>query len=430
MKKYIYNIYLLAALFLVATACTKEDSVLDSSAVEKEQPVNNTYTMTVDASLGEDVATTRALSLDGTTLKSTWEVNDEVTVYNETQSADLGGTLKAQSAGASTTLSGTLSGTIENGDVLTLKFRSPNYASQNGTLAYIAANCDYAKADVTVSSVDGGNVTTTGAAHFANQQAIVKFTLLDKGNSDAPLDETTKLAITIGSNSYTITPTSAPKNELFVAIPGFSGQITLNAIVGTNVYTYTKTSATFANSQYYTVRVKMTQQGTIEIGKLIGQNGCIYANAAAATSAGTTAAGMIAYVGNASDCTNGLAIALADEAGDKSLPGAKNAAKTKNETSLPVVGGTWRVPTKVDWQNMFTQCGDNYDEPNWTTTGLRGKLQTVSADIVMGNSYWANTPSSSGFSYILSFGSSTGAYFQGGIDNNSPDYKARAVLAF
>jgi hypothetical protein len=408
MKKYIYNIYLLAALFLVATACTKEDSILDSSAVEKEQPVNKTYTLTVNASKGEDIATTRALTLDGTTLNSTWEVNDEVTVYNKTQSADLGGTLKAQSAGASTTLSGTLSGTIENGDVLTLKFRSPNYASQNGTLAYIAANCDYAKADVTVSSVDGGNVTTTGAAHFANQQAIVKFTLLDKGNSDAPLDETTKLAITIGSNSYTITPTSAPKNELFVAIPGFSGQITLNAIVGTNVYTYTKTSATFANSQYYTVRVKMTQQNTIGIGKLIAQNGCIYDNPSYVPSS-TEAVGIIAYVGNKSNCQNGLAVALDDESGTMNYSNAVSTAS--GHTIVP--GGIWRLPSKADWEHMTSYLIANHQR---LTSG----------------SYWTSTDSSPGSVYCatITFTDNENSIDVSQQQYKQEDLKARAVLAF
>ena len=121
MKKFIYNISLLAALFLVVTACTKEDSLLDSFAVEKEQPVsNNTYTMTVNASKGEDVATTRDLALVGSTLNSTWKTGETVKVYNS--SSEELGTLTAQSNGASTTLSGTLTGTIAVDNVLTLKF--------------------------------------------------------------------------------------------------------------------------------------------------------------------------------------------------------------------------------------------------------------------------------------------------------------------
>jgi hypothetical protein len=405
MKKYIYNIYLLAALFLVATACTKEDSMLDSSAVEKEQPVNKTYTLTVNASKGEDIATTRALTLDGSTLNSTWEVNDEVTVYNVTKSEDLGGTLKAQSAGTSTTLTGTLTGTIENGDELTLKFRSPNYASQNGTLAYIAANCDYAKADVKVTAVSGGNVTTK-AASFANQQAIVKFTLKDKGNSGALLDETTKLAVTVGSNSYTITPAS-PTSELFVAIPAFSGQITLNAIVGTKVYTYTKTGVTFTNSQYYTIGVKMTHQGTIEIGKVIGQNGCIYENEAAATAAVTTAVARIAYVGNESNCQNGLAIALADESETKTYSSAVSTAS--GHTSVP--GGIWRLPSKSDWEHM--------------TTFLTAHHQGLKE-----GDYWASDSYSTDYAYRATVSDDGNSIVVTQVSHKNEGLNVRAVLAF
>lgn len=423
MKKYIYNISLLAVLFLTVTACTKEDAVLDSSAVEKEQPVIKTYTMTVNASKGEDVATTRALSLDGTTLNSTWAVNEEVTVYNVTKSADLGGTLKAQSAGANTTLSGTLTGTIEKNDVLTLKFHSPSYASQDGTLEYIAANCDYATANVTVSTVVGGNVTTD-AAHFVNQQAIVKFTLKDK-NGGALLEETTKLAITVGSNSYTITPAS-PTSELFVAIPAFSGQITLNAIVGTKVYTYTKTGVTFTNSQYYTIGVKMTHQGTIEIGKVIGQNGCIYADANAATDAGTTAVARIAYVGNESNCQHGLAIQL-NNSSDASFTGAQTAASALEA----VPGCSWRIPTKEDWQYMFIRCAASGDTTTKETSmQVNGFISTIT-NIPVGTTLWTSSPSgSSGYKVYFSkdLGNNNWAEFQPDTEGQPLAY--RAVLAF
>ena len=94
----------------------------------------------------------------------------------------------------------------------------------------------------------------------------------------------------------------------------------------------------------------MTHQGTIEIGKLIGQNGCIYANAAAAETAGTTAVARIAYAGNESNCQNGLAIALADESGTKTYSSAVSAAS--GHTSVP--GGIWRLPSKSDWEHMTT----------------------------------------------------------------------------
>lgn len=114
-----------------------------------------------------------------------------------TKSAALGGYLEAQSAGASTTLKGSLTGTVEAGDELRLSFLNPIYSGQNGTLAYIAANCDYAVATVNVASVDGGDITTAAAAAFANQQAIVKFRLKDTDGNDL---NATSLTIAAASN--------------------------------------------------------------------------------------------------------------------------------------------------------------------------------------------------------------------------------------
>lgn len=192
------NILSLAALLIASAtfvACTNDDNIIN----EPQQPANptGTYTMTIEATKG-DAATTRALTLSGKTLNATWAQNEEVTVYNKTKKALLDGTLKAQSDGSSTTLKGSLTGTIENGDELILRFNSANYASQSGTLDYIAANCDFAEASIIVSSVDGeNNVIPTSAASFVNQQAIVKFILKDKEGNNLNVSN---LTISAGSN--------------------------------------------------------------------------------------------------------------------------------------------------------------------------------------------------------------------------------------
>lgn len=167
----------IAALALVS--CQKETT--PAPAPSPEQPSAKTYTLTVDATKGADV---KALSLDGKTLNATWAAGEQVAVYNVTKSEALDGYLEAQSAGASTTLKGSLTGTVEAGDELRLLFLKPIYSAQNGTLAYIASNCDYAVATVTVASVSDGNITTDADAAFENQQAIVKFTLKDKDGND------------------------------------------------------------------------------------------------------------------------------------------------------------------------------------------------------------------------------------------------------
>ena len=145
-----------ATLIITVSACTKNDidSIFEQPVASPEQ----IHMLSVSAAKG-DVAT-RALNLSGSTLNAAWAAGEQVTVYNVTKDADLGGYLEAQAAGSKTTLTGALTGIIENGDELKLKFLSPNYTSQNGTLEYIAAHCDYAEATVTVTSTSG-TITTS-----------------------------------------------------------------------------------------------------------------------------------------------------------------------------------------------------------------------------------------------------------------------------
>lgn len=251
MKKYLNSILSMAALLMasatVFTACSSDDNITG------EQPANPTgkYTMTVNASKGGD-ATTRALLLEGKTLNATWAKGDKVKVYNSSN-AEIG-ELTAETSGASTKLKGDLSTLPTDGETLTLKFLSPSYASQNGTIEHIAANCDYATATVT-ATVSGSAVTATDA-NFENKQAIVKFSLTDKTTTSAI--SASQLVINDGTTDYTITPASAT-SEIYVALPGFSGQtVTLTATAGGNTYSYEKTGVSFTNGQYYEIGVKMS----------------------------------------------------------------------------------------------------------------------------------------------------------------------------
>lgn len=177
------------ALVAALVSCKKETAPV--SVPEEKAP--QVYALSVDATKGADV---KALSLDGRTLNATWAVGEQVAVYNVTKSEALGGYLEAQSAGTSTTLKGSLTGTVEAGDELRLSFLNPVYSAQDGTLAYIASNCDYAEATVTVSSVSGSDITANDAA-FQNKQAIVKFWLKD---TDGNALNATSLTIAAASN--------------------------------------------------------------------------------------------------------------------------------------------------------------------------------------------------------------------------------------
>ena len=259
MKK---NILSMAALLMasaaVFTACSSDDNVTS------EQPANPTgkYTMTVQASKG-DGASTRALTPSDKTLNATWATTENVYVKKGDNWAT--GSLQPQTAGATATLKGSLSGIeITADDVLTLQFPKDgdiSYDGQVGTLEDIAANFDYATATVTVASVSAtGNIIPEEATTtFENQQAIVKFTLIDKADGTTPLNAS-QLVINDGTTDYTITPASNT-NVIYAAIPGFTGRtVRLTATVGNNTYTYEKASQSFTNGQYYEITVKMTDK--------------------------------------------------------------------------------------------------------------------------------------------------------------------------
>lgn len=255
----------LATLSLIFSGCKKENN-------DPQEPAQvQTYKMSIQASKGTDSQANgprRVLSLDGNTLNATWKAGEQVTVYNETQSADLTGHLEAQTSGANVQLEGTLTGTVDAGDKLTLKYLSANYTGQDGTLDYISENCDYAVAeDVEVEAVDGSTIYTTGTADFVNQQAIVKFTLKDAADHTTLLSPT---ALTFNDGTADIatlttipdaTYTTNGAGVLFVAVPGFENKdITLTATVGSDTYTFNKANTTLSNGQYYILTVEMTKQ--------------------------------------------------------------------------------------------------------------------------------------------------------------------------
>ena len=201
MKK---DIKILAALLIASAAfvaCSSDDNII---ANENQQPVIGKYTMTINASKGDD-ATTRALALDGKTLSVKWAATDEVSVFpTSSWLTPLGTLTAAASETGSTTLTGDLTTAPTAGDHLNLLFPRAtwDYTGQTGVLLSTANSIekkfDYALANVEVASVDGNTITTTGDAAFQSQQAIVKFIL--KNKSDNSLLNASSLTVSAASN--------------------------------------------------------------------------------------------------------------------------------------------------------------------------------------------------------------------------------------
>ena len=245
----------LAAAIMVAACFTACEKVEVSTGDEvPEEIVTPAITMSVNAT---KVGETKALSDDGSAITSTWTQGDEVEVWTSDGTTTKYGTITAQNSGPSTRLSGTLDSTPSNGESLLLKYLSPNYSTQDGTLTDSATSidkvCDYATATVT-ATVAGSSVTTNDAT-FTSQQAILKLNLKSDGNVDIT-SGVRQLTVTLGGQTVTVnrTPAAGP---VYVAVPAASGSIVFYAAKGKDLYTKS-VSKTLTAGHLYPVNLSMS----------------------------------------------------------------------------------------------------------------------------------------------------------------------------
>lgn len=415
---------------LALTACSGDEETIETKTLLP----NKTYTLTVNASKGNDEAAsrmTRALSLVDNTLSASWATTESVYVLEGSATR---GTLTPSANAQTVKLNGGISGI--SGDLplnLTLQFprKEVDYTGQVGTIADIAAKYDYATAVANINNIEGENISATAPVTFTNQQAIVKFTLKDRSsnliNASWLRVSASNLKQTgVAAGDITITPASAT-SEIFAALKDIKGSniLMLTAKVGDNYYVYTKDNVTFTNGEYKTIGVPMypmTYPQDLDkvdakyIGSVVGQNGKVYPDAAAATAACTTAVAMIAYV---SDKGHSLAVSLADESGTN-----QKAAGTACSSKTTVTGGTWRLPTVLDWKNMLIGCGNGASSSDikMNYTCFNAKLATVGTAL-QNVWYWTlNDCSCVGFD-------GTDADFTKS-NESSGTHNVRAVLAF
>ena len=203
--------------------------------------------------------------------------------------------------------------------------------------------------------------------------------------------------------------------------------ITIYAKTATGVYRMSAASVTLASGKTYTTSglalssAAAANAQTGDIGKLIGADGNIYPKASIATALGTTGVAMIGYVGNESDCTHGVAVALNDESNKAKMELSEATTACAGKTA--VQGGTWRLPSRKDWQYLFIGCGSNRtytDSPSgsFDCSGLQSALNGV-GDTLMSDRYICTEGAR------VDFTETTASF---GFTNN-PWY-VRAVLAF
>lgn len=261
--------------------------------------------------------------------------------------------------------------------------------NQDGTLDYIQNNIDFRQGTGKLAVPANGDVSLKEGVSMPSSIAIWKLTLQDGAKNAL---EATTVTVKFGSTTLATASASAKSVYYLGIVPTWgSGDLTIEATVGSDTYYYTKVGGvTLETGKYYQSTVTMvrplSKAAAGDVGRLAGLDGNIYATVAAAGAAGTIAMAKIVYVGLTGNdtYTHGLALALEDENNSGSLTWeqAKTAISNKN-TNTPIPGALWVLASQAQWNLMRLPVYESGGD--WTT--LRDGFASVGGINLYG-SYW------------------------------------------
>ena len=455
----------LAFLGAMTVGCSGDD--LAAETPQLPNTTNGTVVTKVTVSLDEH-ASTRALAANGT---KTFAAGDKIAViYKNTA----GETVKAESAALNSfdilsSNSAKFSVTLTNPQANTpVRYIYPaamavatiatdaaiddastidytKLATQDGTLTKLGSNFDLAVFDGTMTAQ-----AVLPAAELKNPLTIGKFTIKNSGGTDVT-NTITKLTIADGTNTYTVSRTAAD-GPIYVAMkPVDNKNVTVSVTANNNKYSDKSVSVTeLAKNKIYPINVSLTARypfaatdtklSSEDIGSVIGADGNIFFNAAAATAATTTAVAMITYVGAAgtADASStgykGLALALTDANGgsktawcsqttatcltaqyssdytndmagiantnyliDHAPAGhthtAASVARNYNGGTHPAGTSAWFLPSAGQWDKMINACKNVLGNKN-SYEDLRDGFSNAGGTNLQSKYYWSATESS------------------------------------
>lgn len=339
---------------LAFTAC--------SSNIDESTDAPRFYNVTLTASMeGGD---TRALSEGAeNAIIASFAENDEVVVVKANGTSV--GTLTAQTAGASTTLSGPLNAaSLTVGEEVKLRYRSAtaNYDGQLGTLVGIAANQDYAEGTLTVSTTNPLTFTSNSVTLSA-MQSITKFTFPVKVKTFgiAAVGLVQSIAANGSETIGAVTGTLAPpyNSVVYVALRNnikpeqkLAYSFTIQDENG-NWYIFTK-QAKLTNGKNYALNIALTPLPALHSGDAVGSIGVLDGLPAIVLNSTTAVALMNAG-------------ALCPEA-----YGTYNIFENP-----PSLTGSWRVPTQAE---LVTLAGFSSSWIDPAPYGVNGRTFTIGSN--------------------------------------------------
>ncbi len=302
MKKYMF---IAVSAIIAIAACTKE------AYTPAEEPTGIPFTATI-----QNDADVRAITDNGTSLNVNWAENETLAlIYTAGGSArnttatitDVDGTGKA-------TISATLDAAVTDGTSVTIIYPASAadgttgnvlasvIATQDGTLS---ASRDVHKGSGTIK-VESATASLSNGATLTAQYAICKFEIEDADGSNSLYVSSFVVKDNSDNIITTVTPGSST-STLYVVLPATSGLLWFEAVSSGAPYV-AKGTASLSAGSVYRPTVKMAT-----IFNIIGANGKFYKDKADAVAAGTTAAAIIAYLGDdtaESGYQHGLAISM------------------------------------------------------------------------------------------------------------------------
>ena len=420
--KYFLSMAALALMGAMMTGCSNDDN-FDNP----QQPETKNNVVTLTTTVGFDaIAGTRALTADG---KKTFAVDDQIAVIYTKN----GGTVtKAVSEKLKSTdiASGSKSATF------TVTLDDPD-KNQEVTYIYPAAMAGETGVDLTKLNTQEGTFdalqskydlcTKSGAWNadnlpsltLENQLAILAITLKDNAATPAEITSSiTSLTIGDGTNTYTVSRSSAA-GPIYVAIrPVTSANIDITANDGSQCYNKSLTGKNYAADNGYSVSWKMPEAllsnaNTANYGMVVCADGHLHL-AKTAVPGGCTAVGIL---GKVTETGHGLILALQDApkqtwdiingwnsvtnyAGTtlKLLPDGARGSLTSYiilwpSISNPITVSNWCVAQKSDYEAIFTNLGSTTGDSNDTTydDNVNAYITTGVGGTAMAGDYWSAT---------------------------------------
>ena len=431
------KVFGIAALLLTLAACNKVET--DITPVEQLSD-SKIEGITITATLAPKTADTKAVADGGDKITVTWAQNEKIAILYEVSGTKYVAEANIDSVDG-TTGAATISFTVESGtaDNTACTLVYPAKLSDGTTTVYNDGLSGVKDAATLLSAQDGtlntnldvrvgtGTIQTTTPSLDVTIQPVAQYSIFKFTTQNISGTGITPSEFKVSDSEDNVIATVSPSASAFyVALPALAvGTYWFSATADSKPYIASArvTSATSAGT-YYQSTVKMAT-----LGDVMANNGKFYANAAAATTAGTKAIAMIAYVGSEtgiSSLKHGLAIGLKDEDNAMAHDWAESACSDKNnpENEYYVAGAYWYLPSKNQWGAMFNSYGGSYGNLNTAITAAGGD------SLSEGLPYWTSTEEYVNTAYSITLDPGTGDYYYVIKAPLTETNLVRAVLVF